>query len=252
MHGEALVESGRLAAVAPAWTARALRRTLRFLADVAMVGGVLLLIEAGVTVLWQEPLTSFLAARAQAGLDDDLAALEDQALAEGTAAGPPSRQELAAYLARRQDRRTEVGEAIGRIDLPTLDRDYAMVEGTGEGPLRKGPGHYVETPLPGQHGTFGVAGHRTTYLAPFRYVDQLEAGEPIIAEMPYGTFTYRVEKTLIVEPEEVWVKNPVSHDRIVLTACHPPFSAEERIVVFGELDRFRLNGYDAGPSRRGV
>ena len=89
-------------------------------------------------------------------------------------------------------------------------------------------------------GTFAVAGHRTTYLAPFRDVDQLEAGDPIVVTMPYATFTYRVDETRIVSPDEVSVKKSVGRERLVLTACHPLYSAAQRIVVFADLDRFEL------------
>jgi sortase A len=129
------------------------------------------------------------------------------------------------------------GDAIGKIELPTLDRSYFMVEGTDAANLRKGPGHYPETPLPGERGTVAVAGHRTTYLAPFRTIDKLERGDEVIASMPYGRFVYRVEKTEIVEPSALWVKRRVRYDRLILTACHPLYSAAQRIVVFARFVR---------------
>ncbi len=88
----------------------------------------------------------------------------------------------------------------GVIDLPTFDRRYVMTHGTDRGTLRKGPAHYPETPMPGQGGTVAVAGHRTTYLAPFRTIDDLARGDRIVLRMPYGRFTYRVEGTRIVAP----------------------------------------------------
>ncbi len=112
-----------------------------------------------------------------------------------------------------------------------------MVEGTDTATLRKGPGHYPETRLPGQGGTVGVAGHRTTYLAPFRTIDELRRGERIILEMPYATFTYRVQKQEIVEPTQTSVIDDVGYERLVLSACHPLYSAEQRIIVFARLAR---------------
>ena len=112
-----------------------------------------------------------------------------------------------------------------------------MVEGTATEDLRKGPGHYDNTPLPGERGTVAIAGHRTTYGAPFRTIDQLDRGDQITAEMPYGTFTYRVEKTRIVEPTEVSVYRKVGYDRLILSACHPLYSAAQRIVVFARLQK---------------
>ena len=112
-----------------------------------------------------------------------------------------------------------------------------IVEGTDGGSLRKGPGHYPETPLPGIRGTVAIAGHRTTYGAPFRDLDKLEVGDTIDVEMPYGHFIYRVEREQIVEPSATWVTRRVGYDRLVLTACHPKYSAAQRIVIFARLKR---------------
>jgi sortase A len=111
-----------------------------------------------------------------------------------------------------------------------------VVHGTGTGDLRKGPGHYPDTPLPGERGTVAIAGHRTTYGAPFRNVDKLERGDRIELAMPYGQFTYRVERTQIVPPTALWVTDRVRFDRLVLSACHPLYSAAERIIVFARLE----------------
>ncbi len=112
-----------------------------------------------------------------------------------------------------------------------------FIEGTDAGDLRAGPGHYPGTPLPGQSGTVAIAGHRTTYGAPFRKVDKLRPRDEIVLTMPYGEFTYRVERTRIVPPTAVWVTQRVSYDRLILSACHPLYSAEKRIVVFARLVR---------------
>jgi sortase A len=139
------------------------------------------------------------------------------------------------FLARALQRRVGTGEALGRIRIKRMGIDFVMVQGTDPGDLREGPGHYPGTPLPGLRGTVAVAGHRTTYLAPFRNVDQLRAGDPIVLEMPYGSFTYRVQETRIVEPTALWVTRNVGYQRLVLSACHPLFSASKRIVVFARL-----------------
>ena len=81
-----------------------------------------------------------------------------------------------------------------------------------------------------------IAGHRTTYGAPFRNVDKLDPGDRIELRMPYGRFTYRVERTKIVPPTELSVTDRVAHDRLVLSACHPLYSAAQRIIVFARLD----------------
>ena len=107
-----------------------------------------------------------------------------------------------------------------------------VVEGTDAGDLRAGPGHFADTPLPGRRGTVAIAGHRTTYGAPFRRLDELGRGDRIELRMPYGRFTYEVEHTRIVDPGDLSVIDRAGHDRLVLTACHPLYSAAERIVVF--------------------
>ena len=190
--------------------------------------GALLLADAGITLVWQEPVSAVLATLQQSQLEDELASLPDGG------GGSLSPAELR-RLARAHERRTDTGEAWGRIELPTVGRDYVVVEGTDEASLRKGPGHYPETPLPGEGGTVAVAGHRTTYLAPFRTIDRLERGDELVVEMPWARFTYAVEDQKIVAPTRTEVIDRVDHERLVLSACHPLYSAEQRIVVFAAL-----------------
>jgi sortase A len=206
---------------------KTLRAALRFVASVMMTSGVLLVADAAVTLAWQEPISALVALREQARLDDQLDDLTRRVATRRVmhAPGPP----------RPRGFRPRQGRAFGRIELPTLDREYVMVEGTDTATLRKGPAHYPETPLPGQGGTVAVAGHRTTYLAPFRKIDDLRRHDRVVLTMPYGRFVYRVEKSRIVRPEDTWVKRKVGHERLILTACHPLYSAEKRIVVFARL-----------------
>ena len=192
-----------------------LKAVLRFVASVLIVSGLLMLSDAGATLLWQEPVSYLLADRQQGQLEEALASPKQ--------------------LKRLNAREPLPGDSIGKIVLPTLDRSLYMIEGTELEDLRKGPGHYSDTPLPGERGTVAIAGHRTTYGAPFRRVDDLGKGDKIRVEMPYGRFTYSVEKTRIVDPTELSVKKKVSYDRLILTACHPLYSAAQRIVVFARL-----------------
>jgi sortase A len=115
-----------------------------------------------------------------------------------------------------------------------------VVQGTDTATLQKGPGHYTATPIPGQHGTVAIAGHRTTYLAPFRRINEIRDGDEIRVEMPYAAFTYTVEKHEIVDPSEVGIIKPVGYPRLVLTACHPLYSAAQRWAVFAKLNRIDL------------
>jgi sortase A len=211
-----------------------MRGVWRFIASVLIVSGLLLIADVAITLLWQEPISALIAHRDQSRLRDQLPALERESAADARALAQLRRGRLE-QLARREEARVGTGHALGRIRLPTLHRSYVVVQGTDSASLRKGPGHYPGTPLPGQPGTVAVAGHRTTYLAPFKTIDQLHPGDPVVLEMPYGSFTYRVENTRIVEPSALWVTKNVGYPRLVLSACHPLYSASNRIVVFARL-----------------
>ena len=220
---------------------RAVVRTLlRQLSTILILAGLLLLLDVGLTLVWQEPVSSLYAQWRQDALADDLEELSTPQLrpAEVEALERlPLDKDRAAFHARALKRRTETGDPVGRIRIPEIDVSKVVVEGTDGGSLRKGPGHYPETPLPGIRGTVAIAGHRTTYGAPFRDLDKLERGDSITLEMPYGRFEYRVEKEQIVDPSATWVTRRVGYDRLVLTACHPKYSAAQRIVIFARFKR---------------
>ena len=211
-----------------------MRGVWRFIASVLIVTGSLLIADVVVTLLWQEPVSALIAHREQSHLRGQLKGLERLSAADARALARLRGDRLLA-LARREQARVSSGHALGRIRLPSLHRSYVMVQGTDSGSLRKGPGHYPNTALPGEPGTVAVAGHRTTYLAPFKTIDQLHPGDPVVLQMPYGTFTYRVQQSRIVEPTALWVTKNVGYPRLVLSACHPLYSASHRIVVFAKL-----------------
>lgn len=187
-----------------------------------IVSGVLLIADAGVTLAWQEPVSAVVAKRQQVKLGEALA--------------DP-------VVARRVIRRMPLkGDAIGKIQIPSIGVDEYVVEGTDTDHLRKGPGHYPETPLPGQPGTVAIAGHRTTYGAPFRHLDELKRGQRIILDMPYGRFVYRVTKLKIVDDQDLSVLDDVGYKQLILSACHPLYSAAQRIIAFAKQVK-------RGPSR---
>lgn len=222
-----------------------MRGALRGLSSVLIVAGVLLLIDAGVTVGWQEPVSAYLAHRQQSRLAVRLTELEQTgptALETRALAAIRSQSKRISFLARSLRRRVPEGGALGRITIPKIGASFVVVNGTQPADLRKGPGLYEQTSLPGVHGTVAIAGHRTTYLAPFRHIDRLTTGDTIRIEMPYGVFTYAVEKHVIVDPDALWVIHDVSYDRLVLSACSPLYSASQRIVVFARLVRTQPRG----------
>jgi sortase A len=192
-----------------------MRAVLRFVASVMMVSGALLITDAAITLLWQEPVSAVVASREQAQLED---ALFD----------PPER------VIRRMPLK---GDAIARLRIPAIGVSEYVVEGTDTGSLRKGPGHYPDTPLPGERGTSAIAGHRTTYGAPFRDIDDVERGQRIVIDMPDGRFVYRVERTRIVDDQDLSVLEPAGYRRLLLSACHPLYSAAQRVIVFARQVR---------------
>jgi sortase A len=206
----------------------------RFLASVLVVTGALLIADVVVTLLWQEPVSALIAHRAQSRLKGQLRTLDRLSTADERALAKVRRGRLEA-LAHREEARVGAGHALGRIRLPTLGRSYVIVQGTDSASLRKGPGHYPDTALPGEPGTVAIAGHRTTYLAPFRTINDLHPGDPVVLQMPYGRFTYRVEESRVVLPTALWVTRDVGYPRLVLSACEPLYSASHRIVVFAKL-----------------
>src|SRR5205085_4831666 len=207
---------------APRVAVRRLRRAAGF---GLLVLGILLITEAAVTVLWQEPFTALWTRGEQKQLSAQLDRMTP------ASAGPPPLASRLPEQARSLDRHTRESGPLGRIVIPRVGARFVFVQGTNTGDLEKGPGHYTDTVLPGLHGTVGIAGHRTTYLAPFRNINHLKRGDLVQLRMPYGKFTYAVHDTKIVSPSDVSVLRHRSGDWLVLTACHPLYSAAQRIVV---------------------
>jgi sortase A len=206
------------------------------IASVALItAGVVVVSDVAVTLAWKEPVSSLYGAIRQAAAGDDLEALEESF----PAVSGPTQAELrrdANRLARRLRDEIGTGEGFARVRIPAIGVDYAVVEGTDHASLQRGPGHYPATGLPGQRRTTAVAGHRTTYLAPFREIDELEGGDEVIVETPYADVTYLVEHAEVVEPHRTDIVREVGRDRLVLTACHPLYSDAQRYAVFAKLD----------------
>ncbi|CAA9225266.1 MAG: sortase family protein [uncultured Acidimicrobiales bacterium] len=128
-----------------------------------------------------------------------------------------------------------LGSAVAQIRIPRIGLDKAVVEGVDLSDLRRGPGHYSGTPLPGQPGNSSIAGHRTTYGAPFFRLDEMKPGDPILVSTVQGAFRYEVSRVFVVSPNQVDVLNPTQGDQLTLTTCNPRFSAAQRLVVTADL-----------------
>jgi sortase A len=212
----------------------------RRLGTVLIVVGLLALAYAAAVLFWRDPVTDLYNRYQQNRLGSELQdAFEDF----GAGTRPPSglvsedeQRSAVAALARRFGRTVELGQALGRIEIPQIDVDAVFVQGTRWGSdLSRGPGHYERTSLPGLGRTVGIAGHRTTFGAPFRKIDQLERGDAIVLELPYGTFRYRVFEHEIVDSDDWSVIRNRGFDTVMLSACHPLYSASQRWIVYGRL-----------------
>lgn len=222
-----------------------LRRTLRALSSVLMVTGALLLADAGLTLVWQEPFSALYAHLRQGALGTDLRRLDvrpPSSIDAGALAHLRVQRQRIAFLARSLERHAAEGSAVGRIDIPRIHARFVLIKGTGVADLKSGPGIYPQTRFPGVPGTTAIAGHRTTYLAPFRHVDALRRGDRILVSMPYADFAYTVSGTRIVAPTDLAVIDPVGYDRVLLSACNPLYSAAQRIIIFGRLTRVTARG----------
>jgi len=125
---------------------------------------------------------------------------------------------------------------VAKIEIPRIGVDWIVVEGVEVADLRKGPGHYPGTALPGVRGNVAIAGHRTTYGAPFQDINELDPGDEIILTSVTGRYVYRVTGTQIVSPSETSVLAPSEEPILTLTSCHPEYSARERIIVSAAFD----------------
>ena len=221
------------------------RRNGGFLGGLAVVIGLILLADAVITVLWEDPFTTIFTQRDQKTLSKELAHAESQPLPEGTLelvrrAGSPT--ERMALLANHERATARPGDPLGRIFIPKTGRNFVFVSGTGVETLKKGPGHYWGTALPGERGTVAIAGHRTTYGAPFHNLGKLRQGYAITLTMPYGRFSYSVEALRSVRPTAVTVLGDRNFQRLVLTTCDPMGSDAKRLVVFARLQQVTPRG----------
>jgi sortase A len=211
----------------------------RALALTLLVIGGLVLIDAGVTLVWQEPISALYAKLRQDHLSGALQKVErapPTPAQQRTLATLPDQRKRIAFLARSLQTHAGNGSPVARISIPRIDANFVVVKGTDTSDLESGPGIYPETVFPGIPGTTAIAGHRTTYLAPFRHIDALRRGSRILLSLPYAHFTYTVTGMQVVQPNDVRAAvSDVGYPRLVLSACTPLFTAEKRLLVFARL-----------------
>ncbi|HEY7196588.1 MAG TPA: class E sortase [Gaiellaceae bacterium] len=184
--------------------------------------------------LWRDPFTSVYTAYEQ----HKLAGAYDARVARLADPGPGS----LADIARRYRTESKLGDPIGRLHVDRLGLNMVLLNGTDEATLRKGPGRDRRSAMPGEGKLVYVAGHRTTYLAPFSHIERLRPGDPIVLEVPYATFTYEVVGHEIVVPTDLSVLRPGHRELLRLQACHPRFFATRRYIVTARLVRVKRAG----------
>jgi len=210
-----------------------MRRTARILGTLMVVGGVLTLLWVVVVWQWQDPFTALYTRweqhRLASSYDERFAKFHPLRPASESLAAERRTIAREAALYRRDSKR---GQAIGRLKVPRLGLNMILVNGTDHDTLMKGPGRDLRTFMPGQGQLVYIAGHRTTYLAPFSHIDSLRRGDRVTIEMPYATFLYRIVRHRIVPSDDLAVLKSHGHEVVILQACHPRFFATHRYLAY--------------------
>lgn len=215
-----------------------MRRTIGFIGRTLVTTGVLILL----FVAYQLWGTGIYEARAQSDLQSQFAKAQrghkstttTTASSEITTTSPG-----ATTTTVEADPAPPEGGAVALIQIPKIGVHKWVVQGVGVPDLRKGPGHYPNTPLPGQLGNAAIAGHRTTYGAPFNRLDELNTGDRIEVRTLFGTYHYGVTEKLVVKPTQLEVIAPPTDKslaELTLTTCNPKYSAATRLVIHATLD----------------
>jgi sortase A len=201
---------------------------------------------------WQDPFTALYTSHQQENLESEYRRETVSYRVPKSAHVPVAVQIRRA--ATRYRRQLERGDALGRLHVPQLGLDVMVVEGTDSSSLTKGPGHYPPSYMPGQGELIYIAGHRTTYGAPFARIDRLEDGDEVRLEVPYGTFTYKVSSHVIVPSDDVDRLRSAGREEVALQACHPRFFATHRYIVYARPVAVKPRGgkvYRVGPTATG-
>jgi|tagenome__1003787_1003787.scaffolds.fasta_scaffold20149621_2 sortase A len=212
-----------------------MRRLARILGTLMIAAGALTLVWVVVVWRWEDPFTALYTHVQQGRLahayDRRAAAFAPRAVHGNLA----SMERTVAGEARAYARTLHTGDPVGRIRIGRIGLNMIVVQGTDHHTLEKGPGHYLQSGLPGEGHLIYVAGHRTTYLAPFAYIDNIRAGDYVTFSVPYGTFTYRVTRHYVVTDDRLTVLQDHGREILRLQACHPRFFATHRYIVDATL-----------------
>jgi sortase A len=218
------------------------RRALRILGTLLAVAGALMLVWAFVVWRWQDPFTALYTKWKQHELASQYTkrarSFEHPIATTSLAAERAS----VAKAARRYRVTSDRGQALGRIIVPRMGLNMIFVNGTDHDSLKKGPGRDLRTFMPGENRLVYIAGHRTTYLAPFSDIDSLRPGDRITLELPYATFIYSMTHHRVVVSTDLSVLRSPRRELLELQACHPRFFASHRYIVYARLLRVEPRG----------
>jgi sortase A len=213
-----------------------MRQAIRIMGAVLLGAGVLGIAWALLVWQWQDPVTALYTTYQQHSLSTSY---EHAYATYRVPSVPPAHQgpDLQAERRRLEQARRyrltlERGQALGRLRVPRLGLSIIVVTGTDESSLEKGPGWFTGTKLPGEGQLIYIAGHRTTFLAPFAHIDSLDAGDAVILELPYGKFLYRITRHVIVPADDLARLKSKGYEQVALQACHPRFFATHRYIAY--------------------
>jgi sortase A len=214
-----------------------MRRFTRLLGIILAAVGFLALVWVIVAWQWQDPFTALYTTWQQHKLSQqlqhELTTWPNRRVARSESLTVEARS---LNLSAARFRRTaKVGQAIGRIIVPRLGLNMVLVNGTDDASLQRGPGRDLLSYMPGQNRLVYIAGHRTTFLAPFSHIDSIRPGDPIRLQMPYGNFVYRAVRHVIVPADDLAVLRSPRHELLALQACNPRFFATQRYIVYARL-----------------
>jgi sortase A len=218
------------------------RRALRILGTVLAVTGALMLVWAFVVWQWQDPFTALYTKWKQHELTSQYGKRAQSFEGSISSTSLAAERASIAKAARSYRLVSRRGQALGRIRIPHMGINMIFVNGTDHETLKKGPGRDLRTFMPGENRLIYIAGHRTTYLAPFSHIDSLRAGDRVTLEVPYGTFIYSVMRHRVVVSTNLSVLHSPRHELLELQACHPRFFASHRYIVYAQLIRVEPRG----------
>ncbi len=214
-----------------------MRRSARILGTLLIVAGLLVLGWAVTVWQWQDPFTAAIHEYDQRELSRSFERRVDLVVRRRPrrdAATPADVRRGVGREGRAWRRDSRRGDAIARLRIPRLGVDEIVVNGTDSETLKRGPGRYLGSGMPGEGELVYIAGHRTTYGAPFSHIDQLGKGDPVFLELPYGMFEYVVTGYRIVPSNELSVLRSRGYEQLALQACHPRFFATERYIAYAK------------------